>query len=180
LSADQLVAILTPLGLLTVALAVVGSVTDIRTRRIPNWLTAGAFLLAILFRVAGGTESVLAGLAGAGIAFLVALALHLVKAIGAGDVKYLTAFGAILGAGRIWPALLLVTFAGAALALLWAMVMGRGAELRRSVYQLALFCATLGFFGSRRILSDAGSEVALAPIPLGVAIAAGCTLVWFV
>lgn len=168
----------TPLIILTIALAVVGATTDMRARRIPNWLTVGGFALGLALRAAG-PESVLSGLAGAGIAFGIALLAYAAKSIGAGDVKYLTAFGAVLGGGRIWIALLLVTFAAGGLAVLSAVVMGRAQALLRSTARLALYGATLGMRGSRRILPDA-AEVALEPIPLGVAIAVGCTLSWLV
>lgn len=170
--------IVTPLGILAVAVAIAGSVTDVRSRRIPNWLTVGAFMAALIARLAGA-EPFLNGLTGAAIAFLVGLSLYTMRAIGAGDVKYLAAFGAILGAGRIWPALLLVTVAAGVLALISAVALGRGPALMRNAGSLAVYCVTLGFRGSRRILSDAETDAALAPIPLGVAIAAGCTLVWF-
>src|SRR5690606_9878600 len=125
-SADPILLIM-----LTVALAVVGVSTDIRSRRIPNWLTVGGLALALVIR-GFGPETVLAGLAGAGIAFVVSLLPYAAGAIGAGDVKYLTAFGAVLGGGRILEALLLVTFASGALALAAAVKTGRAPALFRS------------------------------------------------
>ncbi len=170
--------ILSPLGVLTAALAITGSFTDLKARVIPNWLTAGALLLALLLRTLMG-ESLVDGLTGAGLAFLVGLAFYVIRVIGAGDVKYLTAFGAIIGAGRIWPALLFITLAGGALALLWSMAMGRSTVLIRDAAYLGIYCITLGLYGSRRILSEESDLGALTPIPFGVAIAVGCTLVWF-
>lgn len=171
--------VLTPLGLLALGLAAVGGYTDVRSRRIPNWLTVGAFVLALVVR-ALGVEAVGAGLAGAGIAFAVGLVLYAVGMLGAGDVKYLAAYGAILGVGRIWPALIYVALAGGALALVWTMAIGQTRNVLRDSVRLALYCLSLGFLGSRRILSDAKPDIGTTPIPLGVAIAVGCTLAWFV
>lgn len=171
--------ILTPLGLLAIALALAGSYTDVRTRRIPNWLTVGVFALAIVLRLLGA-ESLGQGFLGAGVAFLVGLAFHIGGMLGAGDVKYLAAFGAILGAGRIWPALALVAIAGGFLALLWTFALGRTVHVLRDSLKLGLHVFSLGFLGSRRILSDVKPDAAVTPIPFGVAIAAGCTLVHFI
>jgi prepilin peptidase CpaA len=172
-------AIATPLGLLTLCLATVGSGTDLRTRRIPNWLTVGAFALALAVRGVGA-EPVMLGLTGAGVAFLVALPLFLVRAIGAGDVKYLAAFGAVLGLDRIGVALVLVAIAGGVLALVNALYQRRLTSLISSSAQLALYSASMGFLGSRRTLTDTPQGGETAAVPLGVAIAIGSVLVWFI
>lgn len=171
-------AILTPLGILAAAFALAGSYTDVRSRRIPNWLTVGGLGVALLAR-AVGPESLVQGLTGAGVAFLIGLAMYVIGMIGAGDVKYLAAFGAIVGMGRIWPALALVAIAGGFLALFWTLAIGRTTQVLRDAARLGLHFLSLGFFGSRRILSEVKEEAAVTPIPFGVAIAAGCTLVWF-
>ncbi len=171
--------VLTPLGILALGLAAVGGYTDVRSRRIPNWLTVGAFALALVVR-ALGVEAVGAGLAGAAVAIAVGLALHLVGMLGAGDVKYLAAYGAVLGVGRIWPALILVALAGGLLAMIWTLAIGQTRNVLRESAHLGLYCLSLGFLGSRRILSDAKPDIGTTPIPLGVAIAVGCTLAWFV
>jgi Flp pilus assembly protein protease CpaA len=100
--------------------------------------------------------------------------------VGAGDVKYLAAFGAVIGAGQIWPALALVAVAGGILALLWTLAIGRTSQILHHSARLGLYCLSLGFLGSRRILSDVKDDAGTTPIPLGVAIAVGCTLVWFI
>ena len=169
---------MTPLAVLSIILAVAGSVMDIRERRIPNWLTVAALLVAVGVR-AFGQESVGAGLAGAGIAFLVGLPLFVIHAIGAGDVKYLTAFGAILGTGRIGPALVLTSISGGVLALGWALAQRRARRLIGDTARLALYSISMGFLGSRRLLTDPPTEADAPRLPLGVAIATGCVLVWF-
>lgn len=179
--------VLTPLGALAISLAVAGGYTDVRSRRIPNWLTVGAFVLAIGVRLAGfelaappaatsGLEAVKAGLGGAGIAFAVGLACHLVGMLGAGDVKYLAAFGAVLGAGHIWPAMMLVALTGGALTLLWTKASGQTLRVVGDAARLGLWIVTSGFRGSRRRLSDAGPGLGATPIPFGVAIGVGCVL----
>ncbi len=185
--------VLTPLGALAIALAVAGGYTDVRMRRIPNWLTIGALVLALAVRLAGfevtsegslladsGLEAVKAGLGGAGIAFAVGLACHLMGMLGAGDVKYLAAFGAVLGVGNIWPALALVGLAGGALTLLWTYASGQTFRVLHDSARLGLWIVTSGFRGSRRRLSDAGPGLGATPIPFGVAIGVGCVLALFI
>ena len=85
-------------GALTVAVA--GGITDVATRRIPNKLTYLAMLVAMAGRFAlqgwhGLGSAVAGGLIGGG-AFLVFFLLH---AMGAGDVKLITAVGCFVGPG---------------------------------------------------------------------------------
>jgi prepilin peptidase CpaA len=82
-------------------------VTDIQSRRIPNWLTFGAAGAAIVFHtiVEGGGGFVFATtgwLAGALIMFLP----FALRGLGGGDVKLLAALGAWLGpSNALWLAL---------------------------------------------------------------------------
>jgi prepilin peptidase CpaA len=75
-----------------------GAFLDVRTRRIPNWLTGPSLLAGlILHLVLGGWRSMAtAALAGvlAGGAFLV---FYLAGGMGAGDVKLMTAVGCVAG-----------------------------------------------------------------------------------
>jgi prepilin peptidase CpaA len=84
--------------LVALTVAIVACVFDLRTRRIPNWLTFGAAGAGLAYHLASG------GLAGAersaggwavGIALL--LAPYLLGGMGGGDVKLVGALGAWLG-----------------------------------------------------------------------------------
>jgi prepilin peptidase CpaA len=104
-------------------LVTVATVTDLRSRRIPNWLTL-PFLAAGL--VLGGVTGGLAGLgrsaAGAGLAILLLAAFCLLRGMGWGDLKLCTAVGAWLGPGPLVLALIMTAAAGgfaAVAALLW-------------------------------------------------------------
>ena len=85
-------------GALTVA--GVGGITDVASRRIPNKLTYSGMLVAIAGRFAvqgwhGVGSAIAGGLVGGG-AFLVFFLIH---AMGAGDVKLITAVGCFVGPG---------------------------------------------------------------------------------
>ena len=100
------------------ALAAAACWFDVRTRRIPNWLTFPAALLGLVAATAAhgghGTVSSAAG-------FLVGLALFfplfVLKGLGAGDVKLMGALGAWLGTSMIFGVAFYTTLAGGVLAL---------------------------------------------------------------
>jgi len=90
----------------------------VRYRRIPNWLTAGGAAVAVLlnaflfqtpgafiFRYWPGVRSSLLGLV---LAFGVYFVLHVLHAMGAGDVKLMAAVGALTGP-RDWFGIFVIT-----------------------------------------------------------------------
>ena len=72
--------------------------TDLKSRRIANWLTFGAAGAALLVRlVSGGPQTALDGVEGWFAGVILLLIPFLLGWMGAGDVKLLAAFGAIGG-----------------------------------------------------------------------------------
>jgi prepilin peptidase CpaA len=71
--------------------------TDLRTRRIPNWLTGAIAAAGFGLAFGGGAVSPLQALLGllAGLALM--MPGHVIGATGAGDVKLLAAVGAVVG-----------------------------------------------------------------------------------
>ncbi len=92
-------------------------VMDVRTRRIPNWLTAG--IAAGGFGLAFGGGSVTPAQAGLGLlaGLLLMMPGHLIGATGAGDVKLMAAVGAMVGPGLVLRAFLYTAVAGGVFAL---------------------------------------------------------------
>lgn len=101
-----------------VAGALVATIIDIRTRRIPNVLTATMSGLGIAM-AATGINGISAGAALAGCALGLVLMLpgYMLGATGAGDVKLMAAIGAILGPGLVVSAVIFTALAGGVLAL---------------------------------------------------------------
>lgn len=89
-----------PFGLQFALVAVVlaAGFTDVRSRRIPNWLTLSGLVLGfglqILFSGAAGAAQSGKGL---GLALLVYVPLYLLRGMGAGDVKLMAAVGSLTG-----------------------------------------------------------------------------------
>ena len=99
----------------------IATVVDIRSRRIPNALTASMAGAGIGF-AATGLSGV--SLTAAAVGFVLGLVLmlpgHALGATGAGDVKLMAAVGAIVGPALVVKAFLFTALAGGLLALIVA------------------------------------------------------------
>jgi prepilin peptidase CpaA len=153
----------------------VAGLLDLRTRRIPNWLTLGGLLAALVLRAATGVHPLLDGLAGAGLGFGIGIVLMVLGALGGGDGKLLMAVGAFFGLRPFVGALLLIGVLGGLLGIVEAVrqrailpaVYNAGGMLRR--------WATLGRRGDAvRTLDSPGA----VKVPYGVAIALGAVVWW--
>jgi prepilin peptidase CpaA len=85
---------------------------DLKTRRIPNYLTFGGALGGLGFQLGyHGFPGFLDGLAGLGLGFSLLVGFYLLGGMGAGDVKASAALGAWLG---LWRAFYLFVYMGLA------------------------------------------------------------------
>jgi prepilin peptidase CpaA len=81
-----------------IAAAAVALLTDLRFRRIPNWLTGSTLLVGLFANIwLSGFEGALYSLTGAALGLAILLPFYIFGTMGAGDVKLLAAFGAVLG-----------------------------------------------------------------------------------
>jgi len=110
---------------IAVAIAMMACATDLRSRRIPNVLTFGGALAALVFHTAStGSAGLLTSFAGWGLAVVFFLLPFALGGLGGGDVKLLAALGAWLGpALTIWMAVY-TGMAGGVLALVVALSRG--------------------------------------------------------
>ena len=99
-------------GLQVVLLAVVllAGVYDVRSRRIPNWISLSGIVLGIglnsfLYR---GLPGLTLALKGFGLGFGVYFVLYALHAMGAGDVKLMAAVGSLVG-WRDWLGIFFIT-----------------------------------------------------------------------
>lgn len=100
------------------ALAAAACWCDVRTRRIPNWLTFPAALLGVLIAtLAHGGPGAIASAAGLLVGLLLFFPLFALKGLGAGDVKLLGALGAWLGASLVFAVAFYTSLAGGVLAI---------------------------------------------------------------
>jgi len=148
-----------------------GAATDVASRRIPNRLTYPGMLLAIVgrwgFEGWHGLGSALAGGLIGGGAFLL---FFLVHAMGAGDVKLITAVGCFAGASHALEIVLVAALAGGILAIVIALWRGRLRKLLVNVFDLIRFHLVAGAEVHPTLNLSNPQAVRL---PYGVAIAAG-------
>ena len=158
----------TALTLLLVSFAVV---TDLKWRRIPNYLTFTAFGIALVLRaVFEGWVGLGLALGGAFVAPILLLLLHGGKGIGMGDLKLAAAVGAFVGPALAVVTMLISAIAGGVLALF--LMIRPGGQLSNL---FSLFSISLPF---RK--KETGDSVPVefesdkaATMPYGVAIGAG-------
>jgi len=107
-------------------LAAAGSVTDLRSRRIPNRLVVvGLVLGAALNARAAGLAGVGSSLAGGSLGLALFLPIFLLGGMGGGDVKLMAALGSMVGPMGIVRIALAAALAGGLLALMAAWWSGR-------------------------------------------------------
>jgi prepilin peptidase CpaA len=147
---------------------------DVSQRRIPNWLTVGGALVALMLRGLDGGEAVWGGLLGGSVGLALGILLFALGAMGAGDGKLLTTVGVYLGFDVLVRALPLIGLVGGLLALF---VTARNGTLIPTLLRfgdLVVHFVTLGHFGERRTLAMPGAVT----VPYGVAVAAGAAWGW--
>jgi prepilin peptidase CpaA len=133
------------------------AVTDVRTRRIPNALTAATAVLAVAVHLSDGIGPELAAIAAMAVAFVLGSFAYSAGWFGGGDVKLIAACCGLVGFPAAIPFALDVLVAGGVLALVAAAANGRLVALVRSTAAVAV----------------RGAATEKTTLPYGVAIAAG-------
>jgi prepilin peptidase CpaA len=151
----------------------VATFTDLRSRRIPNWLVLPFFCVGVLVSCwFHGWHGLGQSLSGAGLGLLLYGIFFMMGGMGAGDVKLCTAIGAWIGPSQLMVALVLTALVGGVMALGWAMWGGFLGELFRHTAGLV--------FGSKQ---ERGEAVLQNPLrrkmPYAPAIAIGTLISFF-
>lgn len=153
----------------------VAAVTDVRERRIPNWLT-------LLTAASGLAQSVIWGApvspADACLGLLVGFALMFIPfalgAMGGGDVKLLAGVGAWLGPVGALQVFALAALVAALVAIAQALMNGRLLKLMRNSMVLASSLAAYNHVGRAELESQGRSLTAIdKPLPYAVPIGVG-------
>jgi prepilin peptidase CpaA len=161
-------------AVVVLAISLAGCVTDLRSRRIPNILTVGGALAALLFHtmtggITGAGTAAAGWLAGAAVFFLP----FYLGGMGAGDVKLMAALGAWLGPPlTIWLAIY-TGIAGAVLAMAVALSAG---YLRQALSNVWLLLAHWRASGLRPLDEVTLAHSAAPRLAYAVPICAGTVL----
>ena len=142
---------------------------DLRTRRIPNWLTVtGVLVGVVLHTYQSGVYGTAVALEGMFLALIIIFPLVLLRAMGAGDWKLMAALGAVLG-----PWMMLFVLAGAIfLAGFMAVVMiVRAKKVKETFYNMFVLVQGFLVFGLRANPEISLDNPALLKLPFGVAVA---------
>lgn len=154
--------------------AVAGSVFDVKSRRVPNFITGPAFLLGLSMHAAhGGWRELLSSLAAGLICGFVFLVFYLAGGMGAGDVKLIVAVGCIAGLPHVPYLLVLTAISGGVMAVGLALVRGR---LRQTVKNVAVLASHHKHLGLQPHAELNISNAQTLRLPYALAIASGTIL----
>ncbi len=160
------------------AFTLVAAVTDLRTRRLPNWLTIPALAAALVFHgVTSGLAGLGTALAGFALGFGVLFVLWLIGGGGGGDVKLMGALGAWLGP----TSTLLVFFASTLFALIGTVVLATLDLLKHGFGPTRAKYVATGAGKAQRgeaPTSEARARRRVMPYAAPVALATWLLLVW--
>lgn len=163
-------------GVFTIALAV-ACVSDLRTRRIPNWLTGLLAAAGVAYTLAAG-RGLAHGFGGILVGFVIWVPFWLLGWLGAGDVKLVAAAGAWLGPWATVEASVVAALLGAVLSLWWLLRSGR---MRTVVERVLLATSAPRLLGGTVVTS--GDRQRLAPyavaLVLGLLVAGWCPVAVF-
>lgn len=150
--------------LLVIACTGIACVTDLRSMRIPNWLTLPMLAGGLAFAgVTGGWQPLLLALAGAAIAGSVFVFGYVAFGGGAGDAKLMMACGAWLGVEPSTLLILTVTIAGFIQAMIIIVSRGGVQSIPYVVFDgwYKVLATARGFLRGRRpVHADIGEKVA--------------------
>ncbi len=161
----------------TVIVVAVATFTDLRSRRIPNWLVL-PFLVAGI-AVSGfleGWHGIEQSFFGLGVGVLLFGVLFWMGGMGAGDVKLAAAIGAWIGPMQLFFALVVTAIVGGIMAVGWAIAGGFFSDLLKGSGNL--------IFGRKKDASEPGDELVLSnpkarKMPYAPAIALGTLISFF-
>ena len=159
---------------LIIAFALTVAIGDVRWRKIPRVLTTAAVGLGLVFHLLHG--GFLSAVAASLIGFGLGLSFFQLGAIGGGDVKLITAMGALLGFDRWLRAMEIAILAAAVIAIAQAIRRGVLRQTLRNVGELVRWLAGKGAVAHPLIQVK---NEAMLRAPFGVAAALGTVIaIW--
>lgn len=154
-------------------LAAIAGWTDVRSRRIPNWLTVPAAVVGVALNTflsgwSGLKTSLLGLLVGLGLL----LPFVLLRSLGAGDWKFAGALGAFAGPSLLIDLLIASVFVAGAMAMALIIYKGRVVETMQNIGHILISLVTFRLPGSHLTLDNPNA----LKIPKGVALSLAVVL----
>ncbi len=151
-----------------VLLSLIAGWTDLRSRRIPNWLTVPGLAVGVAANtVFGGWSGLKTSLLGAAVGLALLLPFVLLRSLGAGDWKLAGALGAFAGPSRLVDLLLASIFVAGLMAVALIIYKGRVRQTIRNIGHIMVSLVTFRLPGSRVSLDNPDS----LKVPYGAALA---------
>ena len=151
-----------------VLLAGLAGWTDLRQRRIPNYLTVPGLIVGLAVNSAvNGWSGLKASLLGAGLGLLLLLPLVLLRSLGAGDWKLAGALGAFAGPRMLVDLLLGSVFVAGMMAVALVIYKRRVRQTMRNLGHILISLVTFRLPGPQVTLDNPES----LKVPYGVALA---------
>lgn len=151
-----------------VLLALIAGWTDLRSRRIPNWLTVPSFVVGVgLNTYFGGRPGLKSSLLGALVGLGLLLPFVLLRSLGAGDWKLAGALGAFAGRGLLIDLLIGSVFVAGLMAVALILYKGRVRQTLRNIGHIMVSLVTFQLPGARVSLDNPDA----LKVPYGVALA---------
>ena len=154
-------------------LALLAGWTDLRSRRIPNWLTVSAFFAGIaVHSFLEGWGGLKTSLLGAIVGLGLLLPFVLVRSLGAGDWKLAGALGAFTGPGLLIDLLILSVFVAGLMAVVLVIYKKRLRQTMRNIGHILVSLVTFRLPEARVSLDNPDA----LKVPYGVALASTVVL----
>ena len=159
---------------LLVLLAVAGAI-DVRTRRIPNWLTLLIVVTGVANAAAHGVPTTLPqSLLGLLVGFGILIVPYVLGAMGGGDVKMLAGVGAWLGPWAAFQVYCVAAIVGLLIALAQAIATGRLTRLISNSTLIVANFANYAQVGREQVVASGRSMQSIdRPLPYAVPTLAG-------
>ena len=156
---------------------IVCAITDFRHRRIPNILTYPTILVGLsVYWYTEGWDGLLFSIGGIIFGFTLFLLPYLMGGMGAGDVKLMSAIGAVLGFKQTVLCFLFIAVCGGIMALAF---MAYRRNFKATMIKFFLAVLYLGMHQDTSLLKVDKNKITQEGIPYGVAITGGFLLFLF-
>jgi len=163
---------------LVALVSLIALVTDVKWRKIPNWLTFPAIGVGILLNSAGGWDGLVRSVSGLVFALALMLPFFALDLLKAGDVKLVLAWGTIKGLGQpAWQTFALWAFLYGALfgGLMSLLVLAQKKAVSETWKRVwALLGLLLG--APQQLTKVSDSSPMRTPMPYGIALSLGSFL----